>query len=50
MATKQKALTLETMRPFGMRDQMGYLAGNFAGDFTYTLCTGFMMKFYTAPG
>lgn len=47
MATKQKAPTLETMRPFGMRDQMGYLAGNFAGDFTYTLCTGFMMKFYT---
>lgn len=36
-----------TLRPFGLRDQFGYLAGNFAGDFTYTLCTGFMMKFYT---
>lgn len=47
MAAKQKAPTLENTRPFGMRDQMGYLAGNFAGDFTYTLCTGFMMKFYT---
>lgn len=34
-------------RPFGWRDQLGYLCGNFAGDFTYTLCTGFMMKFYT---
>ena len=47
MATKQKAPTLANTRPFGLRDQMGYLAGNFAGDFTYTLCTGFMMKFYT---
>ena len=36
-----------TLRLFGLRDQFGYLAGNFAGDFTYTLCTGFMMKFYT---
>ena len=35
------------VRPFGWRDQFGYLCGNFAGDFTYTLCTGFMMKFYT---
>nr|WP_289707562.1 glycoside-pentoside-hexuronide (GPH):cation symporter [Enterocloster clostridioformis] len=45
--TKQQMRTLENVKPFGMRDQMGYLAGNFAGDFTYTLCTGFMMKFYT---
>lgn len=44
MVAKQ---TTTTLRPFGWRDQMGYLAGNFAGDFTYTLCTGFMMKFYT---
>lgn len=44
MAVKQNARTL---RPFGWRDQVGYLSGNFAGDFTYTLCTGFMMKFYT---
>lgn len=43
MSTKE----LTKVRPFGLRDQMGYLAGNFAGDFTYTLCTGFMMKFYT---
>lgn len=41
MSTKAK------VRPFGWRDQLGYLCGNFAGDFTYTLCTGFMMKFYT---
>lgn len=41
MSTKSK------IRPFGWRDQLGYLCGNFAGDFTYTLCTGFMMKFYT---
>lgn len=35
------------VKPFGWHDQLGYLCGNFAGDFTYTLCTGFMMKFYT---
>ena len=45
MSTKEQTNT--AIRPFGWRDQLGYLAGNFAGDFTFTLCSGFMMKFYT---
>lgn len=39
---KQKSL-----RPFGMRDKVGYMFGDFANDFTFTLSSMFMMKFYT---
>ena len=46
MSTKEQTNTA-AVRPFGWRDQLGYLSGNFAGDFTFTLCSGFMMKFYT---
>lgn len=35
------------MRPFGWRDNVGYLFGNIASDLTFTLCSGFLMKFYT---
>ena len=35
------------VKAFGKRDQIGYLFGNLAGDFTFTLCSGFMLKFYT---
>lgn len=35
------------VRPFGRRDQFGYLCGSLANDFTFTLCSGFLMKFYT---
>lgn len=46
--SKESSTTSKTaVRPFGWRDQLGYLSGNFAGDFTFTLCSGFMMKFYT---
>lgn len=34
-------------RPFGWRDNVGYLSGNIACDLTFTLCSGFLMKFYT---
>ena len=34
-------------RPFGRRDQIGYLSGSMANDLTFTLCSGFLMKFYT---
>ena len=36
-----------TVRPFGRRDQFGYFCGSLANDFTFTLCSGFLMKFYT---
>ncbi len=34
-------------RPFGWRDNVGYLSGNIACDLTFTFCSGFLMKFYT---
>lgn len=44
-----------SIRPFGMRDKLGYMFGDFGNDFTFILSSGFMMKFYTdvmgvAPG
>lgn len=34
-------------RPFGMRDKIGYAAGDFANDLTFVIASLFMMKFYT---
>lgn len=34
-------------KPFGWKDNVGYLFGNIASDLTFTLCSGFLMKFYT---
>ncbi|MGN1328441.1 MAG: MFS transporter [Eubacterium sp.] len=36
-----------TIRPFGMRDKIGYMFGDFANDFMFVLATLFLMKFYT---
>lgn len=33
--------------PFGMRDKIGYMFGDFGNDFTFILSSSFMMKFYT---
>ena len=35
------------VRPFGMRDKLGYLFGDFGNDFTFILSSSFLMKFYT---
>ena len=35
------------MRPFGMRDKMGYLFGDLGNDFTFILSSSFLLKFYT---
>ncbi len=35
------------MRPFGMRDKIGYAFGDIANDFTFILSSTFLMKFYT---
>ena len=35
------------VRPFGMRDKMGYLFGDFGNDFTFMLSSTFLMKFCT---
>ena len=34
-------------RPFGLRDKLGYLFGDFGNDFTFILSTTILMKFYT---
>lgn len=33
--------------PFGMKDKVGYMFGDFANDFTFILSSSFLMKFYT---
>ncbi len=38
---------MENTRPFGMRDKLGYLFGDFGNDFTFILSTSILMKFYT---
>ena len=37
----------QPVRPFGMRDKLGYLFGDFGNDFTFILSTMVLMKFYT---
>lgn len=36
-----------TVRPFGLRDKIGYAFGDFGNDFTFILSSSFMMLFYT---
>lgn len=36
-----------SVRPFGLRDKIGYAFGDFGNDFTFILSSMFMMKFYT---
>lgn len=35
------------VRPFGLRDKIGYLFGDFGNDFTFILASSILMKFYT---
>lgn len=39
--------TNKSIRPFGMRDKIGYMFGDFGNDFTFILSSSFMLKFYT---
>ncbi len=34
-------------RPFGIKDKVGYLLGDFGNDFTFILSSSFLLKFYT---
>ena len=38
---------MQKTTPFGMRDKVGYMFGDFANDFTFILSSSFLMKFYT---
>lgn len=35
------------VRPFGLRDKLGYMFGDFGNDFTFVLSSSFLLKFYT---
>ena len=39
--------TTNKVQPFGMRDKLGYMFGDFGNDFTFILSSTFLMKFYT---
>ena len=41
------ANTKTSVPPFGMRDKLGYMFGDFGNDFTFILSSSFMLKFYT---
>lgn len=41
------SLYRESIRPFGIRDKIGYLFGDFGNDFTFILSSSFLLKFYT---
>ncbi len=35
------------IKPFGIKDKIGYLLGDFGNDFTFILSSSFLLKFYT---
>lgn len=37
----------KNVRPFGFKDKIGYMFGDFGNDFTFILSSSFMLKFYT---
>lgn len=38
---------MNTQRPFGLKDKIGYLFGDFGNDFTFLISSTFLLKFYT---
>lgn len=38
---------VNSVKPFGMADKIGYMFGDFGNDFTFILSSTFLMKFYT---
>ena len=40
-------ITKKYAPPFGLRDKIGYLLGDFGNDFTFILSSSFLLKFYT---
>lgn len=37
----------QSVRPFGFRDKLGYMFGDFGNDFTFIFASSFLMVFYT---
>ena len=48
-AVKNSEIVAEekSVRPFGIRDKLGYMFGDFGNDFFFILVTAFLMVFYT---
>lgn len=40
-------MAAENAKPFGIKDKLGYMFGDFGNDFTFILSSSFLMKFYT---
>lgn len=40
-------ITKKETSPFGLKDKIGYLLGDFGNDFTFILSSSFLLKFYT---
>ena len=38
---------MEKYKPFGIKDKIGYLFGDFGNDFTFLISSTFLLKFYT---
>ena len=43
----KEQLNSNSVRPFGFRDKLGYLLGDFGNDFFFLLTSAFLMVFYT---
>ena len=37
----------EDVRPFGIRDKIGYMFGDFGNDFSFIFASNYLMVFYT---
>ena len=47
MQGENKMNTQKEVRPFGLRDKIGYMFGDFGNDFTFVVASLFLMVFYT---
>ncbi|EKN62482.1 sugar (glycoside-Pentoside-Hexuronide) transporter [Neobacillus bataviensis LMG 21833] len=45
--TSSTSIIGNTVRPFGMRDKLGYMFGDWGNDFFFILAASFLMVFYT---
>ncbi len=43
----RKAEITEAVRPFGIRDKIGYMFGDFGNDFSFIFASNYLMVFYT---
>ncbi len=44
--SERKIIMIKT-KPFGIKDKIGYLLGDFGNDFTFVFASTFLLKFYT---